>query len=267
MYWLDFSSSVYCYVSNNPLQFIDVGGNFKIEVNTPKGKEGQITQLAVTRLSNIAANLGYLLELTREVTLPDGSKQEQSVLEYLMKDTGLSKLEIYNQISHASGATIEIGETAMNQPAQTPTQSKIILDVDALTALSNPDLTDDQLADLALVWGVTILHELTHLGDRLSNNGNITGQPGLPNGVQPYGRAQAPALHRGQTMELAFFGQTFYNTMEQQTDSHSGEVIHAGMGFGDLSSKKKMSGLNNEDILKESNVKSKDVIRRSYAEF
>jgi RHS repeat-associated protein len=266
MYFLEFSSSVYSYCGNSPIIYIDNGGNFKIRNNVPQNRQTANTQLAITRITNISASLGYLLSLTREVTLTDGTKSTQTILEYIMKDSGLSKAEIYRQISSGTGAILEIGENA-GVPAQTPSSNLIILDIDAIDALGNPNLSNDELADLSFFWGVTILHELCHLGDRITNDGQQSGQPGMPDGKQDFKRAQEPKYHRGMSMELAFFGSTFANSLEAHTDPQTNQVIQAGMDYGDLSFEKEKVGLTNGKILSESNVTSSTPVRRTYATF
>jgi hypothetical protein len=266
MYFLEFSISGYAFCANSPLIHVDNGGNFRIRNNVAQNRQTANTQLAITRITNISASLGYLLSLTREVPLSDGTTSTQTILEYIMKDTGLSKAEIYRQISSGTGAILEIGETAVG-PAETQSSNIIVLDIDAIDALGNPNLTSDQLADLSFFWGVTLLHELCHLGDMITNGGIQTGQPGMPDGQQDHRRAQVPLAHRGKSMELAFFGQTFANSLEQHVDPRTNRTIPAGMDYGDLSFEKKQVGLSNAKIISESNVTSTTPVRRTYAEF
>jgi RHS repeat-associated protein len=267
MYGMAVSESTYNQSGNSPIWFLDINGAFKIVNNIAAGKSPDKAELMMTRISNIANSLGYLLEITRQVPIEGGGYKTQSIEEYIIKNTGLTSQQIREQISFGSGANLKIGDSGPNYPAHTESSNAIVLDIDALKALANPDLTDDELADLALYWGVTILHELNHLGDKISNDGVSTGgQDGQQqhDGVQDFHKAPSPWRHRGADMEHCFFGQGFGNTMEDNYYPKSGKTIKAGMDYGDLSNAKSTAGLTNNSIIKESHVKSTNVKRITY---
>jgi RHS repeat-associated protein len=249
------SSSQYSFAGNSPIIAVDFNGLFKIEIALTEEEKTKYPNaaLAITRITNIVNHLNYLLEVERTVETSSGGKQVQTVLNYLHKETGLSEDDIVHQISQGNGPTIRVGQVAFHEPASTENSNSIVFDIDALHSLGNPDLTESQLADLVVYWGLT--------------NGALTGQTGQPDGIQDFRRAQIPWMHRGRGMEAEFFGKEMHNTTNDIVNPHTGNIEAAGMGYGDMSGPKRAIGMSDRQLIVNSAVQKSNPVRRSYASF
>ena len=260
--------SPYSFAGNSPILCLDFKGLFKIVNSTSAEKQNQYPhlQLAVDRLVAISTNLDYLLRITRDIETKSGI-ESQNIRDYIQKTSGLEGFEIANWITLGKGPTIEIvdGTEGENvQVAFTKSKDLIQIDVDALQALGDASLSEADLASLVLYWGVTMLHEMCHAGDKKTNDGvstgeNWSGKETAP-GKQDYQRS--PFGHRGSDFTLAFFGNIFVNSLEDHTyeDKFGGTsiIVPAGMDLQvNIESNKRRTGLSDKELAKNAKTNTK----------
>jgi len=180
--------------------------------------------------------------------------------DYIYKTSGLDNNKITSLTTLGQGPTIEIvDECDIPGPARTSSINKIQIDVDALQALGRNDLSESDLASLVLFWGVTLLHELCHVGDKMTNDGQSTGETfenfRSPDGIQDFKRAGGRSEHRGADMTLAFFGNTMPNSIEDhiypEPFTNVTKTVPAGMDLPiQIERNKRSTGLSDQEINK-----------------
>jgi len=255
----DPSNSSYSFAGNSPIMYLDGMGLFKIVNSASAAKQSQYPhlQLAEQRLIAISHNLHYLLRMTTTMPSSQGDKTVR-LRDYIYKTAGLDNNEITSLITLGQGPTIEIVDDCFFPgPARTSSEEKIQIDADALQALGRNDLSESDLASLVLYWGVTLLHELCHVGDKMTNGGQSTGETfedyRSPDGIQDFKRAGGMSEHRGADMTLAFFGNTMPNSIEDHTYTNPltnvTRTVSAGMDLSlQIERNKRSTGLSDQEI-------------------
>jgi RHS repeat-associated protein len=257
-------TSSYSFADNNPILNSDLEGLFKIKnsVSSSQLNEYPDAALAIQRFTDIANHLGYLMSITRGGVLADGTSSSESIVEYMSKTSGLNPLKIMDYISQDSGPTIEIVYRIDDQAtniAKTQSKNLIQVDINVLQALGNSTLTDSELASLTLYWGLTCLHELCHAGDK-ETNGRSTGEPLFGNAPGKQQFDNSPTGHRGNDMEVAFFGTGMANSTEDHTYtdplSNKQTVIPKGRDLPlSMPQAKMATGRNDQGIIRAANIK------------
>jgi RHS repeat-associated protein len=153
--------SPYLYVGNNPISYIDIKGGFRIRIEAGVN----LSSSQIRRFIHILRNMrSYLEENPTFITRMSGI-------------TGLTKEKILEYSTFGKGPTIVIGRKDTRVSLSDYLNQEISFESSIATTLQSIDSKDPKLL-ATYSWAALLLtlHELTHYGDRETNNGHITGQ-------------------------------------------------------------------------------------------
>ncbi|MCO5259950.1 MAG: hypothetical protein M9916_07390 [Crocinitomicaceae bacterium] len=192
------SEGVYNFAGNSPIFYIDCQGNFKWPGTA---QEQKALENKYPKFTKIMMNIHKMPELY------------PNLIDELSKSTGLKPDQIIENLKYGNGATIIVSS---EEGANTPNKSEIHISEKMLTKFES--LSGDDLESGVVLMGILLLHEETHRGDRITNDGKISGQytyktvnglvkdspETLDEGKQEYKKSLTG--HRGTDLEIKVFG-------------------------------------------------------------
>jgi len=163
--------SPYLFAGNNPIQFIDHNGEFKLSKKLQK-KYPLLTNVLVA-ISNEANN-----------------NPQSALVSIFMERTGASREQALNILTWKSGPKVGVGRPEGDASAHTSLDGSIVINKTSIKRLHDKGLPDLNKS-VGLYWAfITMWHEGGHAGD-LAVNGGFTddqiGADGLPKGILDIG--------------------------------------------------------------------------------
>lgn len=196
---------VYSYVGNNPINFVDFNGMFRVSISGETIKEKNITTEELEQIITFILNMSEVFEMDKS----------NEFIGQLRANTGLSEKQIREDFTGGNGPTITLENLGGLSEQQDPKSKTMTLDINSFLSMARTDKKNEE--ELA-IWAFTnigyIMHEYVHYGDKMTNNGKITGQStgDLPTSTQ-IGGIQRPISytgHRGTDMDdFLYFGNVY----------------------------------------------------------
>lgn len=152
---------VYNFAGNSPILYVDYQGNFKWPGTA---EEQKALENKYPKFTKIMQNIHKM---------PD---MYENLIDEMSKNSGVSKETIIKSLQYGQGATIQpiLAENDGGQGAWNPNTSTINISEAVLDKFESLEGDDLDYATTSL--GITLLHEEVHRGDRITNNGKLSGQ-------------------------------------------------------------------------------------------
>ncbi len=162
------SVSPYSYALNSPLILVDIEGHFVLKIDEAAAKKYGLSEIQVKKFNELLKDVESFV-----ANNPD-------VVKFIAAQTGYTEAEVMAHSKAGSGPTIFLNENPQGANVSPDDARSNQMSFDATYAQSYEEQGSASAADQkAYKLGMIslILHEYTHLGDRQTNDGNITGQP------------------------------------------------------------------------------------------
>ncbi len=161
-----YAESPYSYVGNTPSSYVDVQGNFKIQINSDIAKQ----------LNWSEANISRFIQVNK--SLPSFLKNSPAILTTLSKTSGLNEEQILYYATYGNGPTLRIGDYPAFSELTTKTfnDDEVHIRYQDVQALEEAGGSQQNIDAYMFASASVLLHELAHYGDRICNGGVNTGQ-------------------------------------------------------------------------------------------
>ncbi|MGF7028647.1 MULTISPECIES: DUF6443 domain-containing protein [Sphingobacterium] len=154
--------SPFVYAGNNPVRNIDLGGNLKLQYNAEELRTMGVSRSQIETFRTIVNNVGNLLN------------NNPLALEAIVNTTGFTAEKIINDLRPGEGPIVEFSLTGDGGAASS---DRFVISPKDIQYLQNIDPANREAYNQQLLGiGLTLLHEYGHHGDKVTNDGNNTGQ-------------------------------------------------------------------------------------------
>lgn len=186
---LQTSYSPYLFAGNSPIYYIDFDGGFKWPGTA---EEQKILENKYPNITKLMKNVHKLAD------------EYPTLLQSMADNSGLTVDQIKANLQYGSGAEIIVvphSERAIlkGQIARTPNEKKILIHEDLINDVENA--SGDALFEGMFALGIVLIHEEVHRGDRITNQGDVTGQWDSKKVKMPEGTKREYVYTGGDDME------------------------------------------------------------------
>ncbi len=157
--------STYSSAKNSPIFYIDCEGAFGLEI-TASGKTAGVTQQNVETFKTVLNNIEVLLT------------NDNDLVQYLVRQTGLTQEQILDHVKADHGPTVSIVERNPGDLAfRAENEGLITVEASVVTALdearaksNNSKEAKEEYSGMVLAVASALLHEFTHTSDMEFND-------------------------------------------------------------------------------------------------
>src|SRR5690606_16642792 len=214
-------SSPFRYAKNSPLLYLDEGGYFDIKVTKAAREKFGITKQQLKRMDQVLR------------AMPTYLKDNPQVVAIVSKQTGLSPEQIMADAEYGKGPVILVDFTPETQrksmfvSREDYRNNTMSFDGSIVKWFEEKEFSnDDELVGVYMGMFGAVCHGYGHLGDRKTNNGDITSQGTqnvIDNGSPPNGKQGNPSSdrvgnHRGALIGGVMYGFSVSNTFNVLED-------------------------------------------------